>query len=801
MPNSSLEALHRTHRRLRLVIAHLPQGIVVADHAGTILLANHAGALLFAPSVEDAEGRRFPALAVARAERQSAPWVREVVTPRGERRAMRVVPLRDDTEEDAACLLCLTVDATESHHLPLNDQLLREIVDHLPNLVYGKNDTGHFIYANRATATALGTTVEHLIGHHESEFAPMLADSGRLRALDAVEGGEAGGSVASAEQAVTDATGSHRVLRTVALAAKERAVFGICTDVTEQRRMEGNLRIATEVFERCRESIMVTDPLHCVIFVNPAFTTMTGYAAEEIIGRSADTLRSGGYDAAFYANIWSDVDALGYWQGCLSSRRKSGDLYDQWLSITAVRDGAGTIERYISIAADITSHKYAQARANYLANYDTVTGLPNRALLQQRLTALIDKARDAADGFAVLHLGVERFKDINDTFGHQVGDLVLREFAVRLQSALPSECTVARCGDNEFVLLIPRADEGRAARLVEELRERLTRPLAVGGLRLSLNSSVGISIYPQHSEAAAELLKYAELALRHARQHGPNGTEVFTPSMTRAAVQRARVETGLRRALEGDGLRLHYQPQVNLLDGNLVGAEALLRWYDPGRGLIAPGEFIAIAEESGLIVPIGEWVIAEVCRQQRSWRAAGHPLVPIAVNVSALQFQHVGFVAGVTGLLARHAIGGEALCLEITESVLLRSPQIVGDSMRQLADAGVRLALDDFGTGFSSLNYLKQLPLHRLKIDKSFVNGLPNNEHDAAIVRAVLSLAHHLGMEVVAEGVESRQQAHFLARGGCHFGQGFLWSKAVSPADFARCLLSGVQGAGASMPG
>ncbi len=779
---SSLQTLHRAYRRLRLIVDHLPRGVIVADLQGTVLLANDAGAQLFAPSVAEAEGRRIQALGAA-----AGNSVR-LSRPGRVARTLRATSLREELDPDGACVLWMTEDddAAAGPAPALGEQVLRELIDRMPNLVYGKDESGRFIYANRATAHAFGTTVEDLIGRHEAELSPVLGDTGRYRALPQPDATAAPFTLP--EHSVTDATGAHRILQTVTVPASDRAMYGICVDVTLQRHMEGSLRIATEVFERCRESIMVTDPVRCVIFVNPAFTTMTGFSAEEILGRSADSLRSGNYDAAFYAGIWSEVDTAGYWQGCLSSRRKSGELFDQWLSITAVRDTDGAIERYISIAADITGHKHAQARVSYLAHYDTVTGLPNRALLQERLGSMIEDSAEGGGSFGVLYLDLDRFKQINDSFGHHVGDRVLCQVATRLQAAVPADCTVARYGGDEFVILVAKADEQRVAATAEAIRASIAADLIVDGVQFGTTGSVGVSLYPRHGTCAADLLKHADLALYHAKQCGRNHLQLFAPSMMHAAKERTRIEAGLRRALERQGFRLHYQPQVDIASGRVVGAEALIRWLDPDRGLINPNEFIGVAEDCGLIVPIGDWVITEVCRQQRAWRQEGRNIVPIAVNVSALQFQNTGFVARTVGELARHGAPRGTLCLEITESVLMRSPELVGQSMRELADSGIRLALDDFGTGFSSLNYLKQLPLHRLKIDGSFVKGLPTNDHDVAIVRAVLSLAHHLDIEVVAEGVEAAAQARFLADGGCRLGQGHLWSTALAPSDFEAAL-------------
>ncbi|MDE2306320.1 MAG: EAL domain-containing protein [Gammaproteobacteria bacterium] len=777
----------------RYLLDHLPRAVLLIDAQGTVLVANRRAAALFGQPLLGIEGTGIDELAFDSGslgvdEQRS----RLVTLPSGETVAWTVSRLIDGSGGVAEPLLVAEESpdpALVGEDGPTAD-VMRRIIDGLPDIVFGKDDSGRFIYANRAAARALGTTVGELIGRHESELSPALADTGRFRVPDprAIENLE---PVQLPEHVMTDASGIHRVLRTVAMPVGGRGVIGISTDVTEQKRMEGSLRIATEVFERCRESIMVTDPVRCVLFVNPAFTTMTGYGAEEILGRSADTLRSGAHDAAFYAKIWSDVDAVGYWQGCLSSRRKSGEVFDQWLSITAVRGTSGSVERYISIAADITSYKNAQARISYLAQYDGVTGLPNRSLLGERLNAVIAQSEESQDPFSLICIDIDRFNQINTTFGHAVGDLVLNEVAARLLRALPAEATVSRYGGNEFVVLAPTAARERAVRMSESLCAQLERPFSVEGVRVKLTAGAGIATYPAHGRTAAELQKHANLALRHAKHLGRGGVQVFNPSMTYAARERARIEDGLRRALENNDFDLHFQPQIGLDGDTLVGAEALIRWSDPACGPIAPSEFMPVAEDCGLVGAIGDWVLEQVCRQQQAWRAAGLPTVPVAVNVSALQIERPEFVSRVAECLERHRLSGDALCLEITESMLLRQPELLDAAMRRLVQCGVRIALDDFGTGFSSLSYLKQLPVHQLKIDRSFVGGLPAAEHDVAIVRAVLSLAHHLGIEVVAEGVETPSQAKFLADSGCRLAQGFLWSRAVPARQFAEWLRLG----------
>jgi diguanylate cyclase (GGDEF)-like protein len=419
---------------------------------------------------------------------------------------------------------------------------------------------------------------------------------------------------------------------------------------------------------------------------------------------------------------------------------------------------------------------------------DTLTGLPGRSEfcreLDGRVQQLIRDGRDAA----VLRLDLDRFGRLNESFGTEVGDTVLRRVAQCLRESVPNAGALGRLGDDEFALSIEGVDPGSVRLIAEDVLRTIQRRIRVAEMPLAITASIGVCMMRDCSDAQADPLRNADLALREAKQRGRNSCVFFQPAMETQRSARTTLEASLRRALEQKEFRLHYQPQLDLQTGAIIGAEALLRWMDPLRGVVPPGAFISVAENAGLITPIGEWVIREVCRQQARRVAGGLVVVPIAVNVSALQFHDPGFADLIaTELRVRH-LDGALLSLEITESVLMRDAGVVERTMRQLATLGVRLALDDFGTGFSSLAYLKSLPLYRLKIDRCFISGLPDSVHDAAIVRAVLSLAAHLGVEVVAEGVETVAQAQFLREHGCHIAQGFLWGQPLTRRDFQLML-------------
>jgi len=565
------------------------------------------------------------------------------------------------------------------------------------------------------------------------------------------------------------------------------SMIGTTLDVTEQVRAEARLRQAASVFSSTEEGVVITDPGGVIIDVNPAFTEITGYSRAEAIGKNPRILRSDRQDAAFYAALWQSLNATGRWQGEIWNRRKSGEIYPEWLTINAVRDEDAQLVNYVAVFSDISGIKQSQAQLAHLAHHDPLTDLPNRLLFHDRLGHALSRADRDGSQLAVLFIDLDRFKHINDSLGHLAGDGLLQEVARRLTGAVRKEDTVARMGGDEFTLLLEdlRRPED-AAVLARKLLEALGDPYAIAGRELFVTASVGISLYPRDGRSAEELVRNADAAMYQAKDAGRNGYHFYTPELTAAALQRVHLEADLRRALGRGELVVHYQPQIELGSGRLIGAEALVRWRHPEQGLIAPDRFIHLAEDTGLIIELGELVLRAACRQAMDWLASGVPIERIAVNVSAQQVQRSDFVGTVRDVLADTGLPPRHLELEVTETFIMGQAEEGIRALHQLREMGVRLAVDDFGTGYSSLGYLKRLPIHMLKIDRSFVSELHGDSEDLAIAKAVIALGRTLGLQVIAEGVEHDDQAGLLLAEGCHYAQGYLFGRPLEGADFAR---------------
>jgi len=564
-------------------------------------------------------------------------------------------------------------------------------------------------------------------------------------------------------------------------------MIGTTLDVTEQVHAESRLRQAASVFSSTEEGVVITDPAGVIIDVNPAFTEITGYSRAEAIGRNPRILRSDRQDAAFYAALWGSLNTAGRWQGEIWNRRKSGEIYPEWLTINAVRDSSGRLINYVAVFSDISGIKQSQAQLAHLAHHDPLTSLPNRLLFADRLGHALSRAERDGSQLAVLFIDLDRFKHINDSLGHLAGDGLLQEVARRLTAAVRREDTVARMGGDEFTLLLEDLRRpGDAAVLARKLLEALADPYSIAGKELYVTASVGISLYPRDGARADELVRNADAAMYQAKDDGRNGYHFYTPALTATALQRVHLEADLRRALSRGELTVHYQPQIDLGTGRLIGAEALVRWQHPEQGLVPPDRFIHLAEDTGLIIELGELVLRAACRQAVDWLAAGVPIERIAVNVSAQQVQRSDFVGTVRKALADTGLPPRHLELEVTESFIMGQAEAGIRILHELRGMGVRLAVDDFGTGYSSLGYLKRLPIDMLKIDRSFVTDLQGGGEDLAIAKAVIALGRTLGLKVIAEGVEHDLQAGLLRAEGCHYGQGFLFGRPVEGTDFAR---------------
>lgn len=572
-------------------------------------------------------------------------------------------------------------------------------------------------------------------------------------------------------------------------AGRAREVWAVMRDISERRKAEADLRLAAGVFANSRDAIFITDGHNRIVSVNQAFTEITGYTAVEVIGQDPKMLQSGRHDLDFYRNLWARLHETGHWQGEIWNRRKDGEIFSEWESVTAVKNERGEVANYIAIFTDITQIKEAQDYIQFLAHYDALTRLPNRVLLQDRLAQALAEAQRSGKTVAVLFLDVDRFKNINDSLGHSIGDALLVEMAQRLRATIREVDTVARHGGDEFVAVLRElrsADD--ALVIVRKLLAAIREPFQLDRHQLEVTSSIGISLYPEDGQDYETLLRNADAAMYAAKQSGRDAYSFFAPGMNAGALERLTLENNLRQALRQGEFELHYQPIVNIQSVHIIGFEALLRWRHPDLGLIPPVQFIPLAEETGLISPLGTWMLHTACRQIREWQDGGLPGLPIAVNISALQFRQQRLKETIAEALAEARIDGTHLVMELTESMVMENPEMAVEVLGELKRIGVRLSIDDFGTGYSSLAYLKRFPLDILKIDQSFVRDLANDPNDAAIVSAVVSMAHDLGLGVVAEGVETLDQLRFLRSKQCDEAQGFLFAHPLAAGKAAEIL-------------
>ncbi|MGC2944324.1 EAL domain-containing protein [Burkholderia ambifaria] len=544
-----------------------------------------------------------------------------------------------------------------------------------------------------------------------------------------------------------------------------------------------NLRMADRVFESALEGIMVTDRHAKIERVNQAFTRLTGYTEDEVIGRNPGLLSSGRQTPDFYKQLWHSLTTDGHWQGEIWNRRKTGELFLEYLTITSIRDSEGEISHYAAIFSDITQRRQAEERLGYLATHDVLTNLANRMLFEERLTHAIVHAKRLGRKVAVMYLDLDRFKLVNDTLGHNAGDEVLKMVAERIVANVRANDTVARMGGDEFALVLEEVDDVRdVGRVARKLLDEVGRAIDIVDRQIFVTPSIGISIYPDDGTEAEDLILLADQAMYGAKNRGRNVFQFFESKMTSSAIEQLETLGELHRALEQNEFRLFYQPQYDLASGRIVGVEALLRWLHPRRGLVPPGDFIGLAERSALIVPIGRWVLHEACRQARCWLDEGFAFGRVSVNVSARQCFTDHFLSDLTTILSETALPAEYLQLELLESMAMNTREEIGILLRELATRGISLAIDDFGTGYSSLVYLKDLPVDTLKIDQSFLTDCGSGSTDDAIVRAIVAMGRALGLDVVMEGVETAKQLAFLQEIGCHQGQGFLFAR-PQPAD------------------
>ncbi|PPD22346.1 MAG: hypothetical protein CTY22_03690 [Methylomonas sp.] len=567
---------------------------------------------------------------------------------------------------------------------------------------------------------------------------------------------------------------------------KALVVFGL--DITDKLEKERQIRLTDRVLAHSDEAVLISDQNNDIVYVNEAFTRITGYTQDEIKGKNPRILSSRRQDRKFYDDMWRQITTEGSWHGEIWDRRKNGEVYPKWLNISCVRDDDGRISNYIGIFTDISKAKADEELLAFLAYHDPLTRLPNRLMLRDRFyQATGEIARRNGGSVALLFLDLDQFKAINDSLGHETGDRFLVAVAHRLQSCVREVDTVSRLGGDEFVIVLSHVSDTHSVSIVaQKILDHLSAAFDITPHRLTSSASIGIALYPDDGDDFETVLKVADTAMYNAKDCGRNTYRFYTDKMNIDAMERLRMRTGLSEAIRKQEFVLHYQPQFDLDSGKMIGLEALIRWQHPKDGLIYPGKFIPVAEETGQIVPIGEWVINEACRQAKQWQDAGYPPVTIAVNLSALQFKRGDVVKMVANLTRDYGLLPEHLELELTETIMLQDVDYIIDVIDQLKSLRFTLSVDDFGTGYSSLSYLKRFKVDKLKIDHSFVRNLEVDDHDVAIVRTIIQLAHNFGLRAIAEGVETPGQLDILRREGCNEAQGYLFSYPLTPAGIEK---------------
>jgi len=543
------------------------------------------------------------------------------------------------------------------------------------------------------------------------------------------------------------------------------------------------LRLASAVFDSTLEGVLVTNANGVIVHVNRAFMEITGYRPDEVLGQTPKTFKSGRHGPEFYERMFKTILSAGQWSGEIWNRRKSGEIYPQWQSIRSIKDDKGAITHFVAVFSDITMVKHSERELAHLAHYDPLTGLPNRLLFIDRAEQAQTHARRNKQSLALLLIDLDHFKHINDSLGHNVGDEVLKAVGVRLTGLLEKGLTLARMGGDEFAVLVENPQHAiQAAELAQAMLDDLREPFAIEGQQLFLTASIGISLFPNDALSAEQLLRNADAALFQAKSQGRESYALYTEQLTADAQRRVQLAGELRRAIVHNELCVFYQPIHNLKTRRIEGVEALVRWQHPQHGMVSPGEFIPVAEQSGLIADIDNWVLTESCRQMCQWLKDGVPLSFVAVNVSTRLFSRGDLDRRVAKVLDETGLAPGYLELEVTESAVMDDPEQAIEQMHRLRELGLKLSIDDFGTGYSSLLRLKRMPVQKLKIDQGFVAGLPDDDDDIAIVHAIIALARAMGMRVLAEGIEQADQANFLLQNHCELGQGYWFAKPM-PAE------------------
>lgn len=640
------------------------------------------------------------------------------------------------------------------------------------------------VYCNSHLAKMLDTPLEQVIGRHMFCFIPQDAHESMTETL----GYALCGSIRK-EAIFCNAQGASFPLQISLNVLDIQGRQGLCMVVTDlSERVLEQLQLAASVYNSSSEAMMVTDENNNILSINPAFTAITGYTANEAVGKTPNLLSSGRHDRAFFLEMWRSLETTGHWAGEIWNRKKNGEIYAEWLNINVIHDNPGPSHRHVALFSEITDKKKSEELIWWHANFDTLTQLPNRRLFTDRLQQGVKQSSRTKEAMALLLIDLDGFKEVNDTLGHLTGDDLLVEAAQRIQSCVRTTDTVARLGGDEFTVILTETTDLSLERVAQSLVEVLSRPFQLEKERVNISASIGISICPTDACDAVTLFKNADQAMYKSKEDGKNCFSYFSKSIEEKHLKRACLVHDLHEALPNSEFEVYFQPIVNLKTGHLYKAEALLRWHHPKRGMVSPMEFIHVAEETGLIIEIGNWVFCEALNHCRRWASLVDYPFKVSVNVSPVQVMSKEWNNKWIACLQQAGTSGEGIIVEITEGVLLKDQVAVSKALLDFRDAGIEVAMDDFGTGYSSLANLNQFDIDYLKIDQSFTRNLTHDSSALVLSKAIIVMAHALGMKVIAEGIETELQRDLLAAAGCDYGQGYLFSEPVSAKNFELLL-------------
>lgn len=699
---------------------------------------------------------------------------------------LKFVPIPDETGEiDEVAGICQIV--TESRQMRESLKQFTSAISQASSIIAIVELDGTIDFINPAFEETVGVSCEAAAGHSIFQFcmppdaqhlyAPMIDAMARLEPWQ--------GDLPSKNRSGSTNWKNVRISPiTNEKGHADRYLF-IKEDITEKRQIESKLRLASRVLDTTDAGVIITNPKGIIESVNPGFTKITGYNSEEATGKPPGFLQSGAHSKQFYGEFWQQLAGAGHWSGEFINQRKDGEVIVCSMSISALYAPDGILTHYVGVFSDITKLKDSQQRLNNLANYDTLTGLPNRHHFLERLNRSFQRAKRSGNNVALMYLDLDHFKSVNDTLGHSAGDILLKEVSGRILQQLRDEDTLARLGGDEFVVILEGvADPECISVIAERIILDIRRPFLIKKQDVHIGCSIGIAFFPKDAEDADTLLRNADLALYRAKDEGRNCYQIYASELNEKAHQRYLIETRLRKAVAQGELFMVYQPQFNAVDHRLIGAEALIRWNNPELGFISPAEFIPIAEQTGLIIPISLWIIEQVCRMQKQIIDQGIQPTRVAINISPVQFKKLDVVASFMKILEQEGIPPDLIEIEVTEGAIMVNPEMAIETLNHLRSEGFSIAVDDFGTGYSSLGYLKRFPIDKLKIDQTFIRDLETDHDDAVIVSAIIAMSHLLGVKTLAEGVETQKQLEYLNTAGCDEIQGYLLGRPIPKADF-----------------